>query len=127
MLEGLFEGQSALHVAGQLFLAFLFLVTGIINAGWKFQQHLDRMIDAGVPFARPALIAGFAMQFIAGAMLALDYRVSLAATILIVFTVAATAIFHRFWLIDDPLRRHLAVSFVFNNIGIVGGLLLLMG
>ena len=123
----MFEGQSALHMVGQLFIAFLFLATGIINAGWKFGQHLDRMIDAGVPLAKPVLIAGFALQFAGGGMLALDYQVSTAAIILIVFTVAATAIFHRFWLIEDPLRRHLAVSFVFNNIGIVGGLLLLMG
>lgn len=123
----MFEGQSALQISGQLLIAFLFLATGIINAGWKFQQHLDRMIDAGVPFARPALITGFALQFVGGAMLALDYRVTLAAVMLIVFTVAATAIFHRFWLIKDPLRRHLALSFVFNNIGIVGGLLLMMG
>jgi len=123
----MFEGQSALNISGQLLIAFLFLATGIINAGWKFQQHLDRMIDAGVPFARPALITGFALQFVGGAMLALDYRVTLAAVMLIVFTVVATAIFHRFWLIKDPLRRHLALSFVFNNIGIVGGLLLMMG
>ena len=123
----MFEGQSALQISGQLLIAFLFLATGIINAGWKFQQHLDRMIDAGVPFARPALITGFALQFVGGAMLALDYRVTLAAVMLIAFTVAATAIFHRFWLIKDPLRRHLALSFVFNNIGIVGGLLLMMG
>ncbi|MDA1323795.1 MAG: DoxX family protein [Proteobacteria bacterium] len=127
MFDGQFEGQSAMHMAGQLLMAFLFLATGIINAGWKFQQHLDRMIDAGVPLARPALIIGFALQFVGGAMLALDYRVPLAALMLIVFTVAATAIFHRFWLVDDPLRRHLALSFVFNNVGIVGGLLLLMG
>ncbi len=123
----MFDGQSALHITGQLLIAFLFLATGIINAGWKFQQHLDRMIDAKVPLARPALIFGFALQFVGGTMLALDYFVSLAAIILIAFTVAATAIFHRFWLIDDPLRRHLALSFVFNNIGIVGGLLLVMG
>jgi len=123
----MYQGQTALHMTGQLFMAFLFLGTGISNAGWKFQQHLDRMIDAGVPFARPALIFGFILQFVGGTMLALDYRVPVAAAILIVFTVAATAIFHRFWLIEDPLRRHLALSFVFNNIGIVGGLLVLAG
>jgi len=123
----MFEGQSTLNISGQLLIAFLFLATGIINAGWKFQQHLDRMIDARVPFARTALITGFALQFVGGAMLALDYRVPLAAVMLIVFTLVATAIFHRFWLIEDPLRRHLALSFVFNNIGIVGGLLLMMG
>lgn len=127
MFQGMFEGQSALHVTGQLLMAFLFLGTGISNAGWKFRQHLDRMTDAGVPMARPALIFGFVLQFVGGAMLALDYRVPVAAGILIVFTVAATAIFHRFWQIEDPLRRHLALSFVFNNIGIVGGLLVLAG
>ncbi|MBT5048335.1 MAG: DoxX family protein [Rhodospirillaceae bacterium] len=120
----MFEGQSLFHIAGQLLLAFLFIATGILNAATKFQQHLDRMIAAGVPLARPALIAGFAFQLTGGAMLALDYRTDVAAAMLIVFTVAATAIFHRYWQIEDPLRRHLALSFVFNNVGIVGGLLL---
>lgn len=122
----MFEGQSALHMTGQLLLAFLFVATGVINAATKFQQHLDRMVAASVPAAKLMLIVGFALQLVGGAMLALDYRTEIAATILIVFTIAATAIFHRFWQIDDPLRRHLALSFVFNNCGIVGGLLLVM-
>lgn len=126
MFEGMYEGQAAFHVAGQLLIAFLFIATGILNGLTKFQQHLDRMIAAGIPLARPALIVGFALQLVGGAMLALDYRTNVAATILIVFTVAATAIFHRYWQIEDPLRRHLALSFVFNNLGIVGGLLLVM-
>ena len=121
----MFEGQSALHIAGQLLLAFLFLGTGIANSTRKFQQHLDRMVEAGVPFARAALIFGFAMQFVGGAMLLVDFRPPVAAAILIVFLVAATAIFHRFWLVEDPLRRHFHVSFIFSNIGLVGGLLLL--
>lgn len=127
MFDGMFAGQTAFYITGQLLIAFLFLATGISNVGWKFQQHLDRMVNAGVPLARPVLIVGFALQFVGGSMLALDYNVPIAAGMLIVFTVAATAIFHRFWLIDDPLRRHLALSFIFNNIGIVGGLLLLTG
>ena len=122
----MYEGQTALHIAGQFLIAFLFVATGILNAATKFQQHLDRMIDSGVPFAKPALIGGFVFQIVGGGMLAMDYRTDVAAAILIVFTVAATAIFHRFWQIDDPLRRHLALSFVFNNCGIVGGLLLVM-
>lgn len=124
MFEGMYEGQSALHMAGQLLIAFLFIATGILNGLTKFQQHLDRMIAVGVPFARMALIAGFVLQLVGGVMLALDYRTDLAAAVLIVFTVVATAIFHRYWQIEDPLRRHLALSFVFNNVGIVGGLLL---
>lgn len=124
MFDGMYDGQSALHITGQLLIAFLFVATGILNALTKFQQHLDRMIAAGVPMAKAALITGFTVQLVGGIMLALDYRTGIAAAILIVFTVAATAIFHRYWQIEDPLRRHLALSFVFNNIGVVGGLLL---
>ena len=121
-----YEDQNALHVVGQLLIAFLFLGTGIVNASTKFQQHLDRMVAANVPFARETLIFGFAMQFAGGFMLLFDYRTPVGAAILIVFLIAATAIFHRFWLVEDPLRRHFHVSFIFSNCGLVGGLLLLM-
>jgi putative oxidoreductase len=124
MFAGMYEGQTTLQIAGQLLIAFLFVATGILNGLTKFQQHLDRMIAANVPFAKVALLVGFALQLVGGVMLALDFRTEIAVTMLIVFTVVATAIFHRFWQIEDPLRRHLALSFVFNNVGIVGGLLL---
>jgi putative oxidoreductase len=122
----MYQDLSALQVAGQLLIAFLFLGTGVRNSTLKFRQHLDRMVAAGVPQARLVLIAGFAMQFVGGAMIALDYHRSIGAAILIAFTVLATAIFHQYWRVEDPLRRHLHVSFIFSNCGIVGGLLLLM-
>jgi len=122
----MYQDQTPLHIAGQLLLAFLFLGTGLVNVAAKFRQHLDRMAGVGVPFARPVLIAGFAVQFAGGLMLALDWQRALGAAVLIVFTVLATAIFHQFWRVEDPLRRHLHVSFIFSNCGVVGGLLLLM-
>ena len=118
--------QTPLHIAGQLLIAFLFLGTGLVNVSSTFHQHLDRMLAIGVPYAKPALIAGFAMQFMGGLLVALDWHRALGALILIVFTVLATAIFHQYWRIEDPLRRHLHVSFIYSNCGIVGGLLLLM-
>jgi putative oxidoreductase len=122
----MYQGETPLHIAGQLLIAFLFLGTGLVNAGTKFRQHLDRMRAVGVPYAKPALIAGFAMQFAGGLLVALDWHRGVGALILIVFTVLATAIFHQYWRVEDPLRRHLHVSFIFSNCGIVGGLLLLM-
>jgi hypothetical protein len=60
-------------------------------------------------------------------MLALDWHRAIGAWICIVFLVIATAIFHRWWTVaNDPLRRHLHLSFVFSNIGLVGALLLLI-
>ena len=46
--------------------------------------------------------------------------------VLPVFTVLASAIFHRFWLMDDPLRRHMHLSILFSNIAVIGALLLLV-
>jgi len=122
----MYSDHTILQAIGQLLLAFLFVATGLINASTKFKQHLDRMVAVGVPFAKLALIAGFAIQIIAGLLIAFDIQRAAAAAILIVFTVLATAIFHQYWRVEEPLRRHLHVSYIFSNCGIIGGLLLLM-
>ena len=122
----MYADHSALQIAGQLLIAFLFLGTGLINSTTKVKQHVDRMAAQGIPQAALVLWIGFAMQYIGGLSIALDYRTDIGAPILIVFTVVATAIFHRFWELDDPLRRHLHMSFIFSNCAIVGGLLLLV-
>ena len=122
----MYQEHTPLHVAGQLLIAFLFLGTGIVNVTTKFRQHLDRMTAVGVPFAKLILVAGFALQFAGGFLIALDWHRALGAAILIVFTVLATAIFHQYWRVEDPLRRHLHVSFIFSNCAIIGALLLLM-
>jgi putative oxidoreductase len=122
----MYADHTILQTIGQLLIAFLFVATGLINASTKFKQHLDRMVAVGVPFARPALIAGFAVQIVAGLLIAFDIQRAPAAGALIVFTALATGIFHQYWRVEDPLRRHLHVSYIFSNCGIIGGLLLLM-
>ena len=120
----MFQDHTPLQAAGQLLLAFAFLATGIRNAGWKFRQHLERMLAYRVPQARLVLTAGLALQFTGATLLALDLCRPLAAALLIAFTVAASAIFHRWWLIKDPLLSHLHLSNLLVNAGVVGGLLL---
>lgn len=84
------------------------------------------MVAYGVPQAKLVLIAGFLMQFAGGILVALDCRRALGAGLLIAFTVLANAIFHRWWLANDPLVRHPLVSALLVNCGVVGGLLLVM-
>jgi putative oxidoreductase len=120
----MFQDHTPPQAAGQLLLAFAFLATGIRNAGWKFRQHQDRMLAYRVPCARLALTAGLALQFTGATLLALDLWRPLAAALLIVFTAAASAIFHRWWLIGDPLLSHLHLSSLLVNCGVIGGLLL---
>lgn len=120
----MYADHTPLQAAGQLLLAFAFLATGVRNAGWKFQQHADRMTAYGVPQPRLALQAGFVLQFLGGFLLALDLWRALGAALLILFTVLASAIFHRWWLVPDPLLSHLHLSNLIVNCGVVGGLLL---
>ena len=120
----MYQDHTALQAAGQLLLAFAFLATGVRNAGWKFRQHLERMVACGVPQARLALIAGFVLQFAGGILLAFDLWRVVGAVLLIAFTTLASAIFHRWWIIADPLLSHLHLSNLIVNCGIIGGLLL---
>jgi putative oxidoreductase len=120
----MYQDHTPLQAAGQLLLAFAFLATGIRNAGWKFAQHQTRMAAYGVPSAKLVLAAGLALQLAGAALLGLDLWRPLAAALLIAFTVAASAIFHRWWLISDPLLSHLHLSSLLVNCGVVGGLLL---
>ncbi len=122
----MYAEHSNLQIAGQLLMAVLFLGTGVINSTMKVKQHVDRMAASGIPRAKLVLWIGFAMQYVGGLSVAFDYRVDIGAPLLIVFTIIATAIFHRFWEVEEPLRRHMHQSFIFSNCAVVGGLLLLM-
>src|SRR5688572_1649540 len=102
----MYHDHTALQAAGQLLLAFAFLATGVRNAGWKFRQHAERMAAYGVPQPRLALGAGLVLQFAGALLLAFALHRPLGAALLIAFTVLASAIFHRWWLIADPLLSH---------------------
>ena len=120
----MYQGHSVLQTAGQLLIAFAFLATGVRNAGWKFGQHVERMAAYGVPQARLVLIGGLGLQFAGALLLALDVHRALGAYLLVGFTAAASAIFHRWWRMSDPLLRHLHLSNLLVNCAVVGGLLL---
>ena len=120
----MYQEHTLLQAAGQLLLAFAFLASGVRNAFWKFQQHVERMRAYGVPAAREALVLGLILNFTGGVLLILDYERQLGAGLLILFTVLASLIFHRWWRVADPLLRHLHIGNLLVNAGVVGGLLL---
>jgi len=120
----MFEIHTPLQAAGQFLLGMAFLATGVRNVLWKFRMHAERMTALGVPAANAVLVAGFIIQFAGAVLLLADLQRVWGAALLIAFTVLASAIFHRWWRIPDPLVRHLHVSALLLNIGLVGALLL---
>jgi uncharacterized membrane protein YphA (DoxX/SURF4 family) len=66
------------------------------------------------------------MQFAGCALLLADWHPEVGAGLLIVFTIVANALFHRFWTVEDPARRNVRRLLLLNGIAILGGLLLIL-
>jgi len=113
--------------AGRLLIVSCFLVTGLCNLTQaRITDHIDRMAASHTPVPTAVFWIGIALQFTGCALLLADWHPEIGVWCLILFTVAATAIFHRFWSMQDPAKRNLSRIILLGNTGILGGLLLLL-
>jgi putative oxidoreductase len=123
----MFYDATALDAAGRLCIVFFFLVAGLCNmTPQRIKDHIDRMAAAHTPLPTATFWFGIVLQFTGCALLLTNWHAGLGVWCLIVFTVAATAIFHRFWQATDPMRRNIGRIMLLNNIAILGGLFLLL-
>jgi uncharacterized membrane protein YphA (DoxX/SURF4 family) len=119
--------HSLLDIAGQQLIVLFFLVAGVSNlTKARIADHIERMRALGTPFPAALFWLGIALQFSGCAMIELRWHPALGVGCLIVFTVAATAIFHRFWQKSDPVQRNFSRLTLLGNAAILGGLLLLL-
>ena len=119
--------MTGLDTAGKWLIVLFFLVSGLSNlTKARIADHIERMARFGMPFPAAAFWLGIALQFAGCALLIADWHPAIGVVCLIVFTVAASAIFHRFWQKSDPMQRNMARLNLLANIGILGGLLLLL-
>ena len=123
----MFEDATALDAAGRLCIVFFFVVAGLCNlTRQRIKDHIERMAAARTPLPAAAFWFGIALQFTGCALLLAGWHAAAGVWCLIVFTVAATVIFHRFWQAADPQRRNSGRVMLLNNIGVLGGLFLLL-
>ncbi len=121
------EAMSWLELAGAYLIIVFFLVTGAANlTKARIADHIARMAGFGVPFPVTTFWVGIALQFTGCALLLLDWHPAAGVLCLIVFTIAATSIFHRFWQKSDPLQRNFSRITLLSNTAVLGGLLLLL-
>ncbi len=113
--------------AGRLLIVLCFLATGLCNlTKARVKDHIDRMAAFRTPAPAALFWIGIALQFTGCALLLADWHAEIGVYCLILFTVAATAIFHRFWSMPDPAKRNLSRIILLGNTAILGGLLLLL-
>ncbi len=123
----MYGGASGLEVFGRLLIVSLFVVAGLYNLSpARVKDHIGRMQGFGVPLAGAAFWTGMAMDFAGCALVLADWHARIGVMLLIAFTVIAGGMFHRFWTVEDPMRRNALRIALLNNFAVIGGLLLLL-
>ena len=121
------QDPSWMVTTGKWLMVGFFLTAGALNLmPRRSKDHIERMAAFGVPLPAFAFWFGMAMEFAGCAMVLSGWHADTGVWLLIVFTVVAGSIFHRFWLVDDPLRRGALRIALLNNVAVIGGLLVLL-
>ena len=119
--------ETWIGIAGKQLLVLFFVVTGVSNlTGARVADHIARMRAFGTPAPAALFWLGIALQFTGCALIELEWHPAIGVGCLIVFTLAATAIFHRFWQKSDPMQRNVSRLTLLGNTAILGALLLLL-
>jgi len=123
----MYGDASWIEIAGRLLIVGFYVAAGVYNlSSQQVRDHIEALANFGVPFPAAAFWAGLALQFTGCALLLADWHSEIGAWCLIVFTVVANALFHRFWTVEDPARRNVRRLLLLNGIAILGGLVLIL-
>ena len=106
-----------ISLAARICLCSIFIKAGIGKI-LGFSGTTEMMANQGLPIAEVLLIFTIAFQLLGGFSLLLGYKVKLGSTLLILFLIPATLVFHNPIADPDELNNFL------KNIGLIGGLLM---
>jgi putative oxidoreductase len=110
--------------AGRFLLGLCFVVAGLRNFT-KLDVHAGILDRKRVPLARAVLVAGLVVQTAGGLSVALGLFPAIGALGLIVFTLAASALYHDFWTYAGAERTP-HVNAWLTNLALIGGFLLVI-
>ena len=121
-----YQDASWLDTAGRLLIVAFFLAVGLRNLQKvHIDDHVARLTKFKAPFPKLTFWIGQTMEFVGCALVLLNWYPAIGVGLLLVFTVVASALLLRFWEVDGPMRTGMQNGML-ANIGIVGGLLLLL-
>jgi putative oxidoreductase len=121
-----YQDASWLDTAGRLLIVAFFLAVGLRNLQkHHVEDHIKRLTNFKAPFPQLTFWIGQTMEFVGCALVLLNWYPAIGVLLLIVFTVVASALLLRFWEIDGPMRTGMQNGML-ANIGVLGGLLLLL-
>ena len=110
------------RLVGRLALALIFILSGLIKAT-GFADFSAGLAAGGLPAPEVLTVLAIALELGGGLALAIGFQGRFAALGLVVFTILATAIAHRFWESADPAAQQTQTIMFLKNVAIIGGLL----
>jgi putative oxidoreductase len=108
---------------GRIALSALFIPAGLRKL-MDLASFTASLQKQGVPYADVLAPLGAGVEFLGGIAAAIGFQTRLAALLLMLFTIIATLIAHRFWEFEGAARQMQQGQF-FKNLAIVGGFLAL--
>ena len=103
---------------GRILLGVLFLVSGIQSA-MDFQGFSGSVAGKGLPFPTYLAAVALAFKILGGASVTTGMYLSTGKIMLVLFTLASTALFH------NPIADPSQMTNFLKNMAVVGGLLLI--
>ncbi len=127
-MGGLYPNDaSILDTIGRLLIVALFAILAARNlTTFHTEDHVTRMGLARCPMPRQVFWAGTILEIIGVVLVVSNWHPAVGVMCLIVFTISASLLLHRFWEMSDPVKRTGTQNGLCANLAVVGGLLLLL-
>lgn len=131
-------------LTARLLLSLIFLISGVSKLfHWQETEHdlmsaicdwqahaglaepIQQCLSAMAVWGPLSLVIGLLFELIGALMLLFGVREKLGATLLLLFLIPTTLLFHSFWFMEGP-SRDIQTAMFFKNLAIFGGLLLVL-
>src|SRR5437588_958548 len=117
--------MSMVRSLGHMCLAGIF-VSGGAQAFLNPDGRVNKVAAAGIPEPQQAVELNGAAMVIGGTLLGLDIAPKLAALVLLGTIVPTTVVGHAFWKEESDMGRRNQQTQFLKNLGLLGGLLLVL-
>ena len=127
-MHGLYPNDASIYDSiGRLLIIAFFVIVWLRNlSSHHIEDHVKRLTFFKAPMPRAAFWVGMVLDAVGCVLLLINWHPAIGALCLIVFTVLASLLLLRFWEMDDPMKRTGMQNGFLANVGVVGGLLLLL-
>jgi putative oxidoreductase len=127
-MHGLYPNDASIYDSvGRLLMVAFFAIVWLRNlSSHHIEDHVKRLTFFKAPLPRLTFWLGMILDAAGCALVLINRHPAIGVLCLIVFTVLASLLLLRFWEMDDPMKRTGMQNGFLANVGVLGGLLLLL-